>query len=167
MVIRKEIQNLIFDFFQRISIFEYTLKYKGYFHQKNTNCYVAKPDWDAFINRIKPNLPVSISDINDPLLENGLKYLMNHPPQKQIIQNNTLSYSRLSKEMDEDSIDWNKVVVYIRRVRNNLFHGEKNPFENERDVELIESSLLVIDLLSKQLNDFYAIYEKRLFAMDI
>lgn len=71
-------------------------------------------------------------------------YILDHPPKKQIIADGVLTWSVSAPDTDLRS---DRVLIYVRRVRNNLFHGGKfngRWFEPERSELLLRHSLTIL-----------------------
>ncbi|CAA6604569.1 hypothetical protein MTBLM1_30162 [Rhodospirillaceae bacterium LM-1] len=126
-------------FFYWFSRFEYVLKKEGYTKPDQEN---AEPDRDSFA---KKGLTKKFFDnIKD---KPTADILFKKAPRKQIV----LSDGKLGwcpKEPDfptrPDSIQ--TLFVYIRRIRNNLFHGGKVPGGLDvRDKELINAAQYVLE----------------------
>lgn len=132
----KQLDLLAIELFQTFSRFEYSLKVAG-FHQGEG---AAKPDWRNFSK--------SISEIFEhPVnkeFNNAIQYILMNPPKKQIIKSGLLEWKNVAPDTEMKS---DLVLLYVRRVRNNLFHGGKfngHWFEPERSKELLESSLIIL-----------------------
>ncbi|MDA1314463.1 MAG: hypothetical protein O2968_14075 [Acidobacteria bacterium] len=80
------------------------------------------------------------------------EYLQQQPPRKQVLCRGNLSWSN---DIDESISDIERVLIYVRRVRNNLFHGGKFPTpdgvvdEPGRDKQLIQECLTVLRAVLK------------------
>ncbi len=137
--------NLVTEFFFVFSRFEYALKRAGYF-KPNRDGY-AEPNWPAFAEMIKP---IYRRDENSSL-DNAIGYLLSRPPQRQMVEkdkaeNKVIRWRKLKRRKNQNEIGW--LLVIVRTVRNNLFHGGKYPYtpldEPARNKPLLESSLLVL-----------------------
>ncbi len=131
--------NLITEFFFVFSRFEYALKRAGYVKPKRRN---AEPDWDAFGDSIEQRY----SREDNPELAKAVDYLLHKPPKRQIVgDDGSLTWEDLARE-NVTEVRW--LLLLVRRVRNNLFHGGKYPYtplpEPARDTQLLESSLIVL-----------------------
>jgi hypothetical protein len=131
-------QQLAVDFFIVFSRFEYALKRGGYLRNGK-----AEPDWQRFSERN--------ADAFDPNAGHDLReafdYLMDHPPDKQVVDvGGQLAWKSGSLEGESDI---GKAVHAIKRVRNNLFHGGKFPSgpvsDCARDHDLLRHSLRVLE----------------------
>lgn len=115
----EETRNLLLRFFIDFARFEYAMKTSGF--EKNANGYL-KPDYSKLKNSMqKKPLPNSIKKDH--------QYLWNSPPQRRV------SVEQWDSEVTGE--EWDFIIDCIKTVRNNLFHGEKFPFDTDRDVELI------------------------------
>ena len=132
--------NLITEFFFVFSRFEYALKRAGFVKRDRRN---AEPNWDAFADSIERRYDPNES----PKVARAVNYLLSEPPKRQIVENdNSLGWKDSNRD-NETEIRW--VLLLVRRVRNNLFHGGKYPYtplpEPARDTQLLESSLAILE----------------------
>lgn len=105
--------ELIFEFFLLFSKFEYALKMSG-FHKGNGN---AEPNWEKFAEAIKDKF-----DKEDKKVNEGIEYILKNPPNKQIVKDDLLEWSDTTPNFKSEV---ELILLYVRRVRNNLFHGGK------------------------------------------
>ncbi len=152
-------KNLVINFFVVFSRFEYAMKRSGYLkNDSKKKDRRAEPDWDKLANKINPKFSLtSSSEFNAAVL-----YLKTHPPKKQMVVDDNLSWLDLAKGSDKSNCRW--IIRTVKTVRNNLFHGGKFPEPigpiagTERDKELLESSIIVlfhISSLDANLNRFF------------
>lgn len=132
-----ENKDLIFDFFVIFSKTEYSLKMCGFHNGEGE----AQANWDKFAN----SLNASFDKTANQELQKSIDYLLKHPPQKQRVSAGQLQW----QESQPTNIQEIKLLlIYLRRVRNNLFHGGKyigNVLENPpRTKKLIESSIKIL-----------------------
>lgn len=132
----EELNNLANELFRTFSRIEYSLKSSGF----NCGNGDAKANWEKFALEIEPLIatPYSVE------LKEAIKYIMGEPPKKQVILNGTLEW-KVSEPSTNSNAD--KLLLYIRRIRNNLFHGGKfngDWFEPERSELLLKHSLVVL-----------------------
>jgi len=123
--------SLINEFIYTFMRFEYTLKGSHYF-------VIGSVDWVRFANTIS-----LIFDKNKTtILQESVDFLLSDSPKKQIIDDGNLVFSPSAVNYPHDA---QNLDVYIRRVRNNLFHGGKFKEESDsvRDLKLINASLIV------------------------
>jgi len=126
------INEFIFTFMR----FEYALKGSQYFMANSTD---AKADWGRF----STDISLTFDKNKSTHLRQSVDFLLNDPPEKQVIDNGSLVFSNVLSQYPYDT---QNLDVYIRRVRNNLFHGSKFTQNNDlpRDLELINASLIVL-----------------------
>ncbi len=130
------LHSIAAEFFQVFSRSEYALKASGY----NKGDGAAEPNWKKFA------LAISSSISNPPSGEitQAIELILNQPPKKQFIAGGLLEWRDASASTGNTADD---LFVYIRRVRNNLFHGGKfngHWFAPERSEKLMKSSLAVM-----------------------
>ena len=130
-------EQLIYKFFWQFSRFEYALKIVG-FRNENGD---ARPDWDAFTKSIKDDF---IKDSNEELAK-SVDYILDHPPKKQVVIDGELKWST---DLPNNMAELNLLLVLVRRVRNNLFHGGKYKdrylAEPERSEQLISACISIL-----------------------
>ena len=128
-------RDLVFKFFTIFSLFEFALKKLGH----RTKSGELKADWDDFArnidNRFFPNSTTTI--------QTSVDYLLNYPPKKQVLDpQGQMIFDDIHPNRNTNS---ENLSVYIRRVRNNLFHGGKFVYDFQRDTELIKCSLIILE----------------------
>lgn len=133
------------DFFHLFGMFEYALKANGYCTPDCPNEYVRSANWDKFFSENRSLL--ESLDTQNFTTQEAITYILGSPPKQQFLNEN--------KELVwEDHIyaetmrDFQKIYLYIKRVRNNLFHGGKYRgcyFEApERSRDLITYSTIIL-----------------------
>jgi hypothetical protein len=131
-----EFDRLSMDLFRVFARFEYALKATGYHNAEGD----AKPDWEAFANSID----IDIENPTRSELSEAINYIYNHPPKKQIIRNGKIDWEETE---NNGNLNKNLILIYVRRVRNNLFHGGKfhgHWVEPVRDYDLLRHSLTIL-----------------------
>lgn len=124
------------QFFQVFSRMEYALKASGY----NNGDGTAEANWKKFALAVA-------SSVNSPPsgeISESITFLLNEPPKKQFIASGVLEWRDTPASTGNTSDD---LFVYIRRVRNNLFHGGKfngHWFAPERSEKLMGASLAIM-----------------------
>lgn len=76
---------------------------------------------------------------------NAIDYILGYPPKKQVIRDGALEWDDATPNASSSS---DLILLYVRRVRNNLFHGGKfngRWFDPERSEELLRHSLTILD----------------------
>lgn len=105
---------LLFTAFAR---FEYSLKRSGYVTGSGrTKTCVA--DWDTFASDNED----SFSHAHADGLKDAKAYFDERPPHKQVFLDGKMKWKKTERSGEGDLL-WYSILV--RRVRNNLFHGEK------------------------------------------
>ena len=130
------LDSLSFDFFKLFSRVEYSLKAASF----NTGEGNANPNWEDFAQ----NIDAKFQAINDQQLQDCKNYILANPPKKQVIRQGNINWSDTVPQ-SVNSTDL--LLLYVRRVRNNLFHGGKfngNWFEPERSEDLLKSAIVVL-----------------------
>jgi hypothetical protein len=130
-------KDLTLEFFAAFARFEYALKRAGYVVGNHKSASAA---WDRFA--------VDLRDMGHAALAPVLAvcvYLRQHPPKKQVVNNGNLEW--VVRPAAGSPIE--DVLLSIRTVRNNVFHGGKFPTgvvaEPLRDGQLIEECLAVLN----------------------
>lgn len=155
-------KDLLFNFVLTFSCFEFALKSTGQYKPPSRNddpntMYRAEPDWDSFARSLRGRFQTASS----PQLAKACEYLLLNPPWREVVANGVLMWDATS-ESDTLS-DVEKLIRYIRRVRNNLFHGGKFSTlpvsDRRRNAELMEYSLVVLHECLRLSNPVRAEYE--------
>lgn len=142
-----EIDVLAFELFQTFARVEYSLKASG-FHNGDGK---AEASWDKFANSIDGKLEA------DPKSRDAVAYMQASPPKKQMIVSGLLEWQPVSPNPNLTK----ELLLCVRRVRNNLFHGGKfngHWFAPDRSEELLKHSLSILESClraSTDLNDAY------------
>jgi hypothetical protein len=133
-----ELDELGHQMFRQFSRFEYALKAAGH-HPENGD---AIPDWSAFAREI--DVPFRERLQTDQALGAAFDYVMTKPPKKQRVVDGQLVWT-VSPAGGANPTD--NLLIYVRRVRNNLFHGGKYSrgwLDPERSQPLIRHSLTIL-----------------------
>jgi len=133
-------KNLLFDFFLSFSKFEFALKTAGF---ATGNEKKVSPDWVSFAASLKN----TFDKTQNKNLTDSIDYFLNNPPWKQVLINGAMHWDASVPNNGISEIE--KVLLLIRRVRNNLFHGGKFNFDihkdKERTITLLKSSLVILN----------------------
>ncbi|MBC8507200.1 MAG: hypothetical protein H8D34_20235 [Chloroflexi bacterium] len=135
-------RDLVFKFFTVFSLFEYALK-RAEFARATGNNNDVKPDWDRFAHDIEQDFNPQAS----PELANAVNYLLSFPVKRQVLRNDSLSFVPRRRPPNLRDTEWLSLI--IRGIRNNLFHGGKFRYHPERDNELLQSSLIILEAWSE------------------
>ena len=129
------LHDLASKFFREFSRLEYSLKACGY----NNGDGPAEANWSRFARAIEQAVANSTDEVKQ-----DIDFLLSEPPKKQFINAGVMEWRSAPANTGSRSDD---LFVYIRRVRNNLFHGGKfngNWFAPERSEMLMSASLTVM-----------------------
>lgn len=124
-------------FFREFARTEYALKVAGYLSGDDRE---AKPDWARFANA---NGQIVLQS-DDLRTQKAVGYLLKAPPMKQVVIGGSLEWS---ESPIHDQPDHQRLFVFLRRIRNNLFHGGKfngRWFQPDRSGELISHGLTIL-----------------------
>lgn len=150
-------KELVFEFLAVFSRFEFSLKESGYFRKGRHD--IAEADWARFTESM--NLHFEQADSKDLL--SAIEYLIQEPPQQQIIEGGSLKWRPLTFKPEQTIAA--KALLAVRMTRNNLFHGGKHFPQpaNGRDEKLIYFSLAVLDFCISKHEDLKFDYETYAF----
>ena len=136
-----ENKELVYKFFYAFSCFEFALKTTSFLKNENT----ANPDWDSFATLVDSNN--KLAEIESADFKKGVKYFFDNPPKKQVVTNGVLDWEEYEKP--KDFFNFKELLMLVRRVRNNLFHGGKfsSGLEqgSERNRDLISYGLIILN----------------------
>lgn len=133
----KNPDELAAEMFRVFSRTEYALKASGF----NKGDGEAKADWRAFALAIE----AVVANPPSTALQEAIDFFFNAPPKRQIIIGGVIQW-QISEPQTNSRAD--KLLIYVRRVRNNLFHGGKfndHWFEPMRAQPLLQHSLTVLN----------------------
>lgn len=129
--------ELTLEFLATFARFEFALKKAGYAQGDDSK---VSPDWDSFGRDLAKRDAATLA----PALS-ASQYLQQHPPKKQVLQNGALHWVVRQGTTGSAIGD---VLLSVRTVRNNVFHGGKfrdgmiaDPL---RDEQLIRDCLAVL-----------------------
>ncbi len=113
--------------------YEFALKAAGLAHGED-----ATPSWDRYANTIDAGL----ARLNSPELTAAIDYLLTQPPKKQVLDGGRLQWRDAPPDPNQSRAA--QVLLMVRRVRNNLFHGGKFIPGGDRDQVLVNHALVVL-----------------------
>lgn len=133
--------ELVLEFFFVFSRFERALLRQGYYSCAQRGD--LKADWKRFAD--VHNDP--FSNLKAPKLAQAVQYYQQQPPKKQVVQNGQLEWSPSPPNSTATELD--RLLILVRRVRNNLFHGEKlgnlvGGSDFGRDEQLLQHGLTIL-----------------------
>jgi hypothetical protein len=118
---------------------EFALKVGGFARGDETR---VDPDWDGFARAIGTQFDRS----HDPRSKIAAAYLLEHPPKKQVLVDGRVEWR--DAPLDKNLTCTEQLLLAVRRVRNNLFHGGKflpaHQQGSDRDRLLVQHSLTVL-----------------------
>ena len=130
-----KMNDLANEFAATFSLFEYALKSCGCWTFDNGRVGTS---WPKFIHAY-PEVYTLIDDLRG---NDVTSYIIQKPPMKRTIVDGALDWKTPSEVRTMDDL-WDAV----KRVRNNLFHGDKTYWDVSRDPDLLRAALAVIDAL--------------------
>lgn len=123
--------------FRVFARFEYALKAAGFHYGEGK----AKPNWQKYACSIGN----ALEEPDTKELQEAIQYILEHPPKAQVIRNDGIGWDEVEPSHNSRT---DLILLYVRRVRNNLFHGGKfygHWFEPARDRDLLKHSLTILD----------------------
>jgi len=136
-IVDDEGRRLSLTFFVFFSRFEYALKRAGYLQHDNSD---ARPDWTEFAKMWNDHF----DSCETPELQAAVAYFEANPPKKQIVDGGRLEWSSVRPG---SQLELERMLILVRRVRNNLFHGGKlqgAASDPSRDRMLLSQSLAIL-----------------------
>jgi len=135
-----EDRQLAWHFFVFFSRMEYALKRTRRYLKNLPN---AEANWDRFGSDHDDRFQQTLS----PAAALAVRYFDGNPPRKQVQVDGNMLWSELRRRGNEKQLTW--ILLAIRTVRNNLFHGGKFPLvpmpDPSRDRDLLLHSLTVLN----------------------
>jgi hypothetical protein len=131
-------RDLIYEFFFVFSRFEHALAMA---HYLNENKGGVSADWNKFARETNDVFLATLS----PEVKEAIRYYERKPPRKQVVDFDSLTWKDV---VPKTNYELEKLLLLIRRVRNNLFHGEKIGVllegDSERDSQLLKHGLTIL-----------------------
>jgi hypothetical protein len=131
------------QFFIVFSRLEYALKRTGSAKYARGDESRVDANWEAFSaaveSRFRPD--------ETPALIHAIEYIEHRPPKKQILTSQGLDF----RPVTDSGSQLERLLLAVRRTRNNLFHGGKFPLptgpveEPGRDTALIQSCIVLLE----------------------
>lgn len=147
--------ELACQFMAAFSRMEYALKSTNY---ANGNENKVDPAWDRFANEID----YAFRKIEDQEIVSARTYLLKSPPRKQALDGKKLVF--VTQAIDNNQSQTQQLLLMVRIVRNNLFHGGKYLPEGEleagRNHLLVRHSLNILRACSKLIPVVRSSYER-------
>ena len=137
-----EDRELIFNFFLTFSRLEYALMKCGFSTGDEKRIII---DWDRFADAHQNKFLELLDVYRIRELIEAVDYYKENPPKKQVLIDGIVL---LKPEIPKKELQFKELINLVKRVRNNLFHGEKlNQLlsdDKERDRELLRQGLIVL-----------------------
>ena len=138
-------RELLLDFFLTFSRFEFALKLAGLYRRQSGQhvAYEAKPDW----NRLTTMLRGTFDANRTSELRVVVDRILNNPPFREVIAGGSIAWDTGGPTESLSEID--RLLICVRRIRNNVFHGGKysseRNFDTERNIALLGDALVVLE----------------------
>lgn len=146
--------ELACKFLAVFSRLEYALKASGYAVGNESR---IDPAWDRFANEIDG----TFANLQNEVVAEARNYLLSSPPRKQVLKDSRVIFQ--DQRIDENQRKAQQVLLMVRTVRNNLFHGGKHLPDGEkepnRNFHLVDSALKVLEACSALNTEVRAAYE--------
>lgn len=126
---------LAYEFFREFARCEYCLKAVGFVVAGRD----AKADWGMFSDSV-----VGVFESPSEQLALAIQYYLKSPPKKQVVREGSLHWDH-SPPTARSQADL--ILLLVRRVRNNLFHGGKfngHWFAPQRSRDLLRHGLIIL-----------------------
>jgi|GEM_PF-500855 len=131
-------RDLVYEFFFVFSRFEHALLMTNYLNESKSG---VSSDWNKFAREVNDVFLTTVS----PEVKKAIYYYEQTPPRKQIVDFDSLTWKDV---VPETNYELEKLLLLVRRVRNNLFHGEKVGVllegDSERDTQLLKYGLTIL-----------------------
>lgn len=138
------------------SRFEFALKRGGF---ASGGPQRVDPNWDQFAAAIAQHF-----DFAAPAdVAAAVTYIEQNPPHKEVLVNNAVAWAANVRPPGESRMQ--SLLIHVRVIRNNLFHGgkypEAPPLDPDRDTVLLQHGLMILDAcLSVCENHFQAVFAR-------
>ena len=146
-------RELVLEFFLVLSRMEFALKLVGFASGDDKK---VSPDWDGFAKEVSESFDWKANKE----VEVAICCYLDHPPKKQVLRNGRLDWETAIPNSDTE---FERALVLVRRVRNNLFHGGKynaqSHDETARNEELMRQGILILKAVMLQMPKVQAAYD--------
>lgn len=148
--------DLACKFLAVFSRMEYALKATPPYALDDGNNRIST-GWDRFANDINEDFCA----LDDKPFVAAVDYIWNRPPRKQVFRDGVVAFA--DQTIDENQRKAQQVLLMVRAVRNNLFHGDKHLPDGEqeagRNEMLVQNSLIILEQCSKLRDEVRKRYE--------
>jgi hypothetical protein len=135
-------RRLAWEFFVFFSRFEYALKRTPRYLAGGSSG--AQPNWDRFGSDHDSSFRAAANESSTAAIE----YFRRQPPRKQVKDASRLAWSEPQSFAGGPELVW--LLLAVRTVRNNLFHGGKFPLvritDPSRDAQLLQCAIAILSL---------------------
>lgn len=131
-----DMKELSFEFFYCFSMIEFALK-QNKFHLRIGKSNAVQPDWNRFI---------TIHEHSFPVIPASQELLQLSPKVQVLTDERQLAWEALAFKPEDSPL--RQVVISLKTVRNNLFHGGKARDLPARTRALLDCGIKVIDHLA-------------------
>jgi hypothetical protein len=128
-------RQLASEFLAVFARYEFALKAAGFANGGNRKVEAA---WDLYAKSIDG----AFAQLNCPELAAATDYLINQAPKKQVLVGGKIEWRDAPPDAKKPRAE--QVLLMVRRVRNNLFHGGKFLPGGDRDQVLVNHALVVL-----------------------
>jgi len=128
-------RNLALKFFLVFSWFESQLSQQNYLDPKFN---YPRVDWARYGN----DYDEQFDETKTENIRQAVTYIRGEPPKVQRRRNEFFEWE-VNNHPDART-ELGRLLLWVRDVRNNFFHGGKFPFRPERDAELLKSCLIIL-----------------------
>lgn len=146
--------EITYEFLGTFARCEYALKGSGFARGSENS---VEANWDEFALSIDQHF----SAVEDPAFKEAVSFLLAEPPRKQVLRDGQVDWK--DAPPDRNLPQAQQVLLMVRRIRNNLFHGAKiwSPEYNnrERDIKLVKAGLIVMKQCIQISHEVHIAYE--------
>lgn len=149
------LDRLAHQMFRTYSRMEYALKAAGYLKSENGP---AEAHWQNLASDIDARFQERVA--SDVELRQAVEYVLSFPPKKQMARDGVLEWVDVPPVANTET---GKMLLYLARVRNNLFHGGKfngRWLDPERSLELLPHSLTILECVRELSDAVQAAYDQ-------
>lgn len=151
-------QALAYEFLGTFARCEYALKCSSFAKGGSSS---VEANWESFAHSIDWHF----RRIKDGTFQKAVEFLLTEPPRKQVLRNGRVDWKDSPPDVNLPKAQ--QVLLMVRRIRNNLFHGAKvwSPEygNRERDIKLVEAGLIVLKQCASINKEVHRAYETGTF----
>lgn len=151
-------RELAYEFLGTFARCEYALKGSGF---AKGGAASVEANWDAYAHAVDWHF----RRVPNQDFKEAVEFLLTEPPRKQVLRDGRLDWR--DAPPDKSLPEAQQVLLMIRRIRNNLFHGAKvwSPEygNRDRDIKLVKAGLVVLRQSVVLNSEVHAAYETGAF----